>query len=89
MSFESVVKVLGILGAGLMPVCNIPLVARIVKRKSSEDISLGWVFGVEACVLAMLPSSLQSADPVLKIYGISNSIFFSIVTAVVWIYHSK
>ncbi len=89
MPFNSVSQTLGFLGAALMPLCNIPLIARIIKRKSANDISLGWVLGVEICVLAMLPSSLGSADPVLKIYGISNSIFFSIVTGVVCYYHSK
>lgn len=80
---------LGFAGALLMPLCNIPLIARIVKRKTSDDISLPWVFGVEACVLLMVPSSLYSADPVLKIFGVTNAFFFSIVTLVVWLYHSK
>ena len=89
MNFETVSRALGFLGAALMPLCNIPLIARIIRRKSSDDISLEWVIGVEICVLAMLPSALTSIDPVLKIYGISNSIFFSVVTAVVYYYHSK
>ena len=89
MNFENLSRILGTLGAALMPLCNIPLIARIIRRKSADDISLGWVIGVEICVLAMLPSSLHSVDPVLRIYGISNSIFFSIVTAVVCFYHSK
>lgn len=80
---------LGFAGALLMPLCNIPLIARIIKRKTSDDISLPWVFGVEICVLLMVPSSLSSADPVLKIFGVTNAFFFSIVTLVVWSYHSK
>lgn len=89
MNLESAAKILGLLGASLMPICNIPLIFRIVKRKSSEDISLGWVFGVETCVLAMLPSSLLSADPVLKLFGVTNSVFFSVVTLVVWMHRKK
>jgi len=89
MNLDAVAKILGILGASLMPICNIPLILRIVKRNSSNDISLGWVFGVEICVLAMLPSSLLSEDPVLKLFGVVNSIFFSAVTLVVWMYHKK
>ena len=80
---------LGFAGALLMPLCNIPLIARIIKRKSSDDISLPWVFGVEICVLLMVPSSLQSADPVLKLFGVTNAFFFSIVTLVVWHYHDR
>ena len=82
-------QALGFAGALCMPLCNIPLIARIIKRKSSDDISLPWVFGVEICVLLMVPSALHSADPVLKIFGVTNAFFFSIVTGVVWAYHSK
>jgi hypothetical protein len=89
MNLESLPKILGILGSVLMPVFNIPLIYRIVMRKSSDDISLGWVLGVEACVILMLPSALQSAEPVLKIFGITNAISFSIVTIVVLSYHRK
>ena len=88
MNFESAAKTLGMIGATAMPVCNIPLIIRIIKRKSSDDISLGWVLGVEICVLAMLPSAFFTADPVLKVFGVTNSIFFTLVTLVVWIYHS-
>ncbi len=86
---ENISRTLGILGAALMPVFNIPLVVRIIRRKSSNDISLEWVIGIEACVLAMLPSSLSSPDPVLRLFGLTNSISFSIVTAVVCFYRFK
>ncbi|OGR85376.1 MAG: hypothetical protein A2901_00965 [Elusimicrobia bacterium RIFCSPLOWO2_01_FULL_54_10] len=86
---ESWPQTLGLIGALCMPLCNIPMIARIVKRKSSDDISLAWVFGVEICVLFMVPSAILSADPVLRIFGITNAFFFSIVTVVVWIYHRR
>ncbi len=89
MNIESIPQFLGLLGAVVTPICNIPLIARIVRRKSSQDISLAWVLGVEFCIIAMLPASIISADPVLKIYGILNFLFFSAVTAVVWIYRAK
>jgi len=42
----------------------IPLIARIVKRKSAEDISLVWVFGIGCASSGMLPGSLVSSiDP--------------------------
>jgi hypothetical protein len=63
----------------VMPIFNIPLILRIVGRRSSGDISLVWVIGVWSCVIAMLPSSLQSPEPVLVVFGIVNSLFFSAV----------
>lgn len=82
-------QTLGFAAALFMPICNIPLIIKIIKRKTSNDISLFWVSGVELCVLAMLPSSLYSSDLVLKIFGLTNAFFFSIVTLVVWVYHHK
>lgn len=80
-------EIVGMLGALSMPIWNIPLIARIVKRKSSRDISLAWVIGVWVCVLAMLPSSIVSSDRVLKIFGITNAIAFTLVFIMVLKYH--
>ena len=81
------IKQLGILSAVIMPFFNIPLIARVIQHKSSHNISLVWVIGVWVCVVGMLPSSLQSADRVLKYFGIVNFIFFSVVFVVVLYYH--
>ena len=75
------------LGRIIMPLFNIPLILRIIRRRSSGDISLVWVIGVWSCVIAMLPSSLQSPDPVLLIFGIVNSLFFSAVFFTVLYFH--
>lgn len=77
------VQWLGMIGAVSMPIFNIPLIVRIWRRRSSEDISLTWVTGVWLCVLAMLPSSTFSPDPVLKAYGVINAIAFTCVFIVV------
>ena len=66
-----------------MPLWNIPLILRIVRRKSAEDISLAWLFGVWGCILGILPSSLMSADPVFKAFGLTNAVLFSVVVAVI------
>ena len=59
----------------------------MVRRKSSQDISLVWAFGIWICILGMLPSSLVSADPILKAFGIVNAVLFTaVVVAVLW-YH--
>lgn len=73
----TLVQWLGLAGAVSMPIWNIPLIVRIYKRKSSQDISIAWVTGVWVCVMAMLPSSAVSTDPVLKIFGIVNAVAFT------------
>jgi hypothetical protein len=75
------------LSAVLMPFFNIPLILRIVKRRSSEDISLTWVVGVWACVVGMVPASIISSDVVLYTFGIVNVIFFSGVLFAVLYFH--
>ena len=70
-----------------MPFFDIPLIWRVMQRRSSQDISLVWTFGIWICILGMLPSSLVSVDPILKAFSIVNTLLFSaVVVAVVW-YH--
>ena len=80
---------LGMASAVLMPFFDIPLIWRIVRRKSSEDISLIWTFGIWICILGMLPSSLISADPILKAFGIVNVVLFTAVVVAVVMYHPR
>ena len=89
MSSYSLFEVLGLASAVLMPLWNIPLIRKILKRKSSDDISLAWVTGVEACVLGMLPSALVSNEPAFRVLGISNALFFTCVFIAVWIYRAR
>jgi hypothetical protein len=39
-------QILGVVSGVLMPLFNIPLILRIARRRSSEDISVAWVVGV-------------------------------------------
>jgi uncharacterized protein with PQ loop repeat len=82
-----VLQKIGMISAVLLPFFDIPLIARIVRRKSSEDISLVWTFGIFACTLGMLPSSLMSTDPILKAFAIVNTILFAAVVVAVVLYH--
>ena len=79
----------GLIAAVAMPLWNIPLIVRIIRRKTSADISLVWVFGIWSCILLMFPSSLKSTDLVLKAFGVSNVVFFSAVVVVVYMYRNK
>ncbi len=69
----------------VLPLWNIPLIYRMIKRGSSRDISLYWAFGVWTCFLLMLPAAIKSVDIVWKTFNIANIILFSAVvfTAVI------
>ena len=73
----------------LLPLFNIPLITRIIKRKSADDISLVWVFGVWICILLMSPAALASQDFAFRAFGWMNLIFFTGVVAVTVKYHHK
>ncbi len=81
------VETVGMISAVLLPFFDIPLIWRIMKRQSSEDISLVWTFGIWACTVGMLPASLRSADHVLKAFGIVNLVLFTGVVVAVVRYH--
>jgi uncharacterized protein with PQ loop repeat len=81
------IQTLAMFGGILMPFFNIPLIIRIVQRRSSQDISLLWVVGVWFCVMAMLPHSLQSPEPMLLVFGVVNALFFTRVLATVLCFH--
>ncbi|MFH1854256.1 MAG: hypothetical protein ABH815_02980 [Candidatus Omnitrophota bacterium] len=73
----------------ILPLWNIPLVIRIIKRRSSEDISVFWAVGVWVCLLAILPSGLKSDFIVWKAFAIGNFVFFSGVTFCTLLFHKK
>jgi len=74
------------IAAIVLPLWNIPLILRVIKRKSSEDISIYWVLGVWTCFLLMAPEAFRSPDPVWRAFNIMNLILFSAVVIVVLIY---
>ncbi|HMF51115.1 MAG TPA: hypothetical protein VK603_20835 [Candidatus Saccharimonadales bacterium] len=84
---ESSFQILGVVSGVLMPFFNIPLILRIARRRSSEDISVAWVVGVWLCIVGMVPASLQSADVVLYAFGIVNVVFFTGVLIAVLYFH--
>ena len=75
----SFIEKLGWISAVVLPFWNIPLIVRIEQRKSSKDMSLAWALGVFACLIGMLPSGLQSSDPVFKTFTVVNLVMFSVV----------
>ncbi|MCK5492863.1 MAG: hypothetical protein KAJ14_07120 [Candidatus Omnitrophica bacterium] len=80
---------IALISAVILPLWNIPLILRIVKRKSSVDISLCWAIGVWSCFALMMPAGLVSEDLVFKVFNVFNFFMFSIVTIFVFIYRKK
>lgn len=73
----------------VLPLWNIPLMIRIIKRRSSKDISLFWAVGVWVCLLAILPSGVKSDFLVWKAFAICNFVFFSGVTFSTLLFRNK
>lgn len=72
-------ETVSLIAATVLPLWNIPLILHIQKRRSSQDVSLWWVFGVWVCFLLMLPAGLTSSDQVFRVFTIMNSILFTAV----------
>ena len=85
---KSFVVYLGLVAGCVMPFFNIPMIIHIIKRKSSRDISLTWVFGIWGCIVLMFPSAVISQDIVFKTFGILNLLLFSAVVVVTCKYRS-
>lgn len=81
-----IIQQVGLVAAVVLPLWNIPLILNIGRRKSSKDISLSWAVGVFVCIVLMLPSAFVSPDPVLKVFGFANVVFFGGVVAQIFRY---
>ncbi len=86
---ENWIQTVGMLAAIILPMWNIPLVIRIVKRKSSSDISLFWALGVWVCLVLMAPSGVTSSDHIWRTFNIINLILFTCVVGTVLAYRKK
>lgn len=84
-----ILNYIGMFASFAMPLFNIPLIMRIIKRKSADDISLVWLFGVWGCILLMTPAAFVSQDLAFKLFGWTNLIFFTVAVIVTVKYHHK
>ncbi|MBU1913025.1 MAG: hypothetical protein KKB22_05810 [Candidatus Omnitrophica bacterium] len=71
----------------ILPLWNIPLIVRIIKRRSSKDLSLYWAIGVWVCFLAMFPTGIQSPDIVYRTFTYVNFFFFTLVMVFTVLFH--
>ena len=76
------IEKLGFFSAIVLPLWNIPLMARIIQRKSSDDISLWWLLGVWICILMMAPAGMKSADLIWRTFTYTNTVLFTCVVIV-------
>ena len=86
---NDLIEKVGIVAGVALPLFNIPLIVRLVQRKSSEDFSLSWAIGVWVCIVLMTPQALRSSDAAFRAYGAVNVLFFSVVAFLVVKYRSK
>lgn len=73
----------------LLPFFNLPLIYRLVQRKSSDDVSLTWAAGVWICIVLMAPRLLWSGDPALRVFGYLNTALFTCVAVLVFWYRYR
>ena len=74
------VELLGVTAAVILPLFNFPLVFKMVRRKSSKDLSIVWALGVWTCTVLMTPQAIRSSDLAFRLYGFINLVSFSLVT---------
>jgi len=78
----SIVEKVGLVAAVVLPLFNIPLIIKIIQRKSSKDFSLTWALGVWVCIILMAPSGFTSEDVVWRTFNYVNVVLFSVVVVV-------
>ena len=81
-----ILQKIGLIASIVMPLFNIPLIVKIIKRNSSADISISWVMGVWICCLLMAPSGFASQDIVWRSFNIVNLVLFTGVVVTVMCY---
>lgn len=81
-------KTIALIAAIILPLWNIPLIVKVIKRRSSKDISISWVLGVWICFLLMAPEAFRSPDIVWRAFNIMNLILFTAVAIAVLVYRN-
>ena len=78
------------LWAGIaLPLWDIPLIVRIIRRKSSNDISLIWMWGLWGSSVLMTPAGFLAHNKMAIGFNVVNVTMLSILLIVVLKYHQK
>ncbi len=73
----------------ILPFFNIPLIYRISKRRSAEDVSAIWSIGVFVCFIIIEPYALLSGDIVFAVFNSLNIAFFIIINILIFRFRRK
>lgn len=76
-------ETIGFWAAAILPLWDIPLVVRVIRRRSSQDISTVWAAGMWFCSILMAPSAFISGDLPAIGFNTVNVIMMTAVVAVV------
>ena len=79
-------KTIGFWAAVILPLWDIPLIVRVIQRKSSQDISLTWAVGIWITSILMAPSAFISQDKLAIGFNTMNVIMLTAVVAVTFKY---
>ena len=74
---------IGFWAAVILPLWDIPLMVRVVQRKSSQDISMVWAVGLWISSVFMAPSAFISGDKLAIGFNTMNVIMLTGVLIVV------
>ena len=80
---EKLIQNIGLVSAIILPFWNIPLIVKMMRRRSSRDISLAWAVGVWVCTMLLFPSAMMSKDMIWRTFNIINAILFTVVFVMV------
>jgi len=73
-------KTVGFWAGVALPLWDIPLIVRVVQRKSSQDISLAWALGIWISSIFMTPPAFILGNKIAMGFDIMN---VTMLTAVV------
>ena len=80
---------LALIASVALPLWNIPLIVKIVKQRSSREISLWWACGVWGCIVLMAPQGFTSDDVVWRTFNMVNAALFTGVFVSVLLYRKR
>lgn len=70
-------ETIGFWAAVILPLWDIPLIVRVVQRKSSQDISLIWAAGIWVTAVLMAPSAFISGNKLAIGFNTMNVIMLT------------
>ena len=75
-------KTIGFWAGVILPLWDIPLIVRVVQRKSSRDISLSWAVGIWVSAMLMAPSAFITGDKLAMGFNVMNVLMLTGVVIV-------